>query len=81
MNARIRLPDKLNELLKSELETAIHETAFCYEDNIIAKRYIIEKVPQIDIAAELGYERSTIGRRLKYILPLIERTAKRLYEN
>lgn len=43
--ARARLPDALHRLLKSELEKAIYEAALSKEDELIARRYIIEKVP------------------------------------
>ena len=78
MNARVKMPDALKGLLRSELDKAIYEAALCREDEIIARRYLIEKIPQIDIAAELGYERSTISRRLPYIIESVTFTAKKL---
>ena len=78
MSARVRLPDTLEGLLRSELEKAIYESALSKEDDIIAKRYLIEKVPQIDIAAELGYERSTISHRVSGIIKAVSKTAEKL---
>lgn len=51
MSARVKLPQELAELLRSELETAIKEAALYRDDELIARRYIIEKWPQMDIAA------------------------------
>lgn len=76
--ARVRLPGSLGQLLRSEMETAISEANLGNSDSLIAKRYLIEHVPQIDIAIELDCERSTISRRLPLILGQVERTAQRL---
>ena len=43
MSARVKLPDPLDKLLRSELETAIHEAALHRDDELIARRYIIDK--------------------------------------
>ena len=78
MSARVQLPEGLQKLLRSELERAIYESALSREDALIATRYIIEKVPQIDIAAELGWERSTISKRLPEITRRVAWAAARL---
>lgn len=66
--ARVRLPVELVGLLKRDLETAIDQANLGEEDTLIARRYLIDQVPQIDIAVEIGMERSTISRRLPRIL-------------
>ena len=76
--ARVRLPGSLGQLLRSEMEIAISEANLGNSDSLIAKRYYIEKIPQIDIAIELDLERSTISRRLLYIAARLETTAQRL---
>lgn len=76
--ARVRLPGSLGQLLRSEMETAISEANLGNSDSLIAKRYFIEHVPQIDIAIELDVERSTISRRLPSIAKKVEQTAQRL---
>jgi len=54
------------------------------EDSYIASRYLLDAIPQIDIAEEMGerfgksYNRSTISRRLPNIIRKIERTAVKL---
>lgn len=77
-NARVRLPDSLGQLLRSEMETAISEANLGNSDSLIAKRYLIEHVPQIDIAIEMDMERSTVSKRMPYIIKRVEQTAQRL---
>ena len=79
MGARVKLPKELSQLLRSQLEKSIYESALSKEDTLIANRYIIEKVPQIDIACELGWERSTVSRHLPYILSVVSSTASKLF--
>ena len=77
-NARVRLPGSLGQLLRSEMEEAISEANLGNSDSLIAKRYLLERIPQIDIAIELDLERSTISRRLPSIIDRVEKTAQRL---
>ena len=79
LSARVTLPESLNGLLRSELERTIGESTLNRDDSLIAQRYLVEKVAQIDIAVELGWERSTVSRHIKYILPAIERVSHKLY--
>ena len=79
MSARVTLPGCLSGLMRSELERTICESALSRDDALIAQRYLVEKVPQIDIAAELGWERATVSRRLKNIMTVAERVAHKLY--
>ena len=79
MSARVKLPEPLDKLLRSQLETAIRESALHRDDDSIARRYIIEKWAQIDIAAELGWRRSTVGDHLKYILKRVIEVSEQLY--
>ena len=79
MSARATLPGCLSGLMRSELERTICESAFSKDDALIAQRYLVEKVAQIDIAAELGWERATVSRHLKYIVPAVERVAHKIY--
>ena len=46
MGARVKLPEELDGLLRSELEVVIEESALSERDSIIAERYLIEKVAQ-----------------------------------
>ena len=76
--ARVRLPDSLGKLLRTDMEKAIFEANLGNSDSLIATRYLIERVPQIDIAVELDVERSTISHRLQRIIERVEKSAQRL---
>ena len=62
-----KMPQELKYLLTSEMTKAIDEANLGALDTVIAKRYYLDRVAQIDIAEELGYERSAISKRLKNI--------------
>ena len=79
MSARVRLPRSIELLLRSEVEQAIEQANLGNFDTFVAKKYLIEQVPQIDIAEELGYGRTTITERIPRILEKVDRTAKRLF--
>lgn len=78
MSAKVKLPQELAELLRSELETAIYEAALHRDDELIAKRRIIDKWAEMDIAAELGWERSTVSKHIPYILNEVKGVANRI---
>ena len=80
MSARAKLPPELADLLRSDLDTAINEAALHCDDELIARRCIIDKWCQIDIAAELGWRRATVSDHLKYIIPRVIDVVKRLNE-
>lgn len=77
-SARVHLPPGLGDLLRSEMETCIIQANLGTRDTEIAKRYLIDHWAQIDIAAELGWTRSTVSGRVPRILSKVEQTAKRL---
>lgn len=81
MSARVKLPPPLDKLLRSQLERAIYESALNQDDELIAKRRIIDKWGQMDVAAELGWYRSTVSDHEKYIFQRVEEVAKQLYTN
>lgn len=78
MSARVKLPPELADLLRSELETAIYEAALHRDDELIAKRRIIDKWAEMDIAVELGWDRSTVSHHLAYIIEDVKQVARRL---
>lgn len=78
--ARVRASaGNLNGLLRSEWEDLIREAALGIEDTKIAEMYLLDAIPQVDIGAELGLERSTVSRRLHRIIDKVERTAEKLH--
>lgn len=76
--ARVRLPGSLGKLLRSDMEKAIFEANLGNSDSLIAKRYLIDQVTQVDLAEEVGCTKTTICVRLKHIAQKVEETADRL---
>ena len=60
-------------LTRSAWERVLYEANLGRTDTEIARLYFIDRVPQIEIAAELGFERKTIGARLRQIEQRVER--------
>ena len=79
--ARIKLPPSLELLLKSQMEEAIDQANLGTFGTFVAKKYLIEQVPQIEIAEELGYDRTVISRKLKCIIPRVIYTAQLLFNS
>lgn len=77
-SARVSLPPDLDRLLRSELLACIEEANLGQNDTTVAKRYLIDQWPQIDIAAELGWSRSTVSDRIPRILRKVRTTAIQL---
>lgn len=67
MAGRAKVPDELRRLTKSQILTVIDEATLGLENTIIAKRTIIDQWTQVDIAVEIGYDRSAISHRLPAI--------------
>ena len=56
--ARIRLPDDLEHLTKDEMTRSIDQACLGIEDTLIAQQYLLDRLPQVDVAAEIGCDRS-----------------------
>lgn len=78
-SARVRLPRGLDDLLRSEMELCITQANLGQEDTEIAKRYLIDQWAQIDIAAELGWTRSTVSIHVARIVSKVDFTARKLH--
>lgn len=76
--ARLRLPRELEGLLASDWERVLDEATLGAEDTTIARLYILEQMPQIDIATELSMDRSTVSRRVERIISKARRVAEKL---
>ena len=76
--ARVILPACLDCLLKSEMEHTIEEANLGTIDTLVAKRYLIDHWPHIEIAAEMGWARSTVSERMPRILKKVEATARKI---
>lgn len=77
-SARVRMPSDLDGLMRSEMLTCIEESNLGLIDTAVAKRYLIDQWAQIDIAAELGWTRSTVSVRMPRILKKVQLTAHKL---
>lgn len=76
--ARAHVESALNEMLYSQWVDVIKQANLGKQDTYIARRYFLDAIPQIEIAADLNLDRSTVSRRLPRILDRLERTAKKL---
>lgn len=75
---RRNLPPDLKNLLAGDWERVIGQAMLGREDREIIRLYVLERMPQIDIAAELHMDRSTVSRRMDKIFDEARRAAKRL---
>lgn len=76
--SRVNLPGEFKGLLAGDWERVINEAMLSAEDKEIVRLYIVEQLPQVDVAGELHMDRSTISRRMDKILTEARRTARRL---
>ena len=76
--ARARVPKSLNGLLRADWEAVIKQANLGEENTVIAERYLLDAIPQVEIGAELNLDRSTISRRLPGILDKVERAARKM---
>ena len=65
--ARIKLPEPLEALSQEGWLYLLNQANLGIENLQIALLYYIDKLPQIDIAAAMYMDRSTVSRRLKRI--------------
>ena len=75
---RVHLPADLQGMLTGDWERVMAQAMLSAEDRTILRRYVLDRMPQIDVAAELHMDRSTISRRMPKILNEARRAAKRL---
>lgn len=75
---RVHLPSELKNLLASDWERVIGQAMIGREDREIIRLYVLERMPQIDIAAEMHMDRSTVSRRMDKIMIEVRRTAEKL---
>ena len=76
--SRVNLPGELKSMLAGDWERVIDEAMLGAEDREIVRLYIVERLPQVDVANALHMDRSTISRRMGEILKEAQRTAQRL---
>ena len=76
--ARVRVPESLEDFVRSDWERVIREAALGVEDTRIAELYLLDAIAQTDIGAEFGLTRSAVSKRLNRIIGKVERTAEKL---
>ena len=77
--ARVRASISDAGFTRAEWENLIREAALGIEDTKIAEMYLLDAIPQVEIGAEVGLERSTVSKRLQRIIAKVERTAEKLH--
>ena len=78
MKGRTKIPEDLAGLLRSEWTVIIREAAMCKEDEDIARLCLVDKLPQLDAAMEIGLDRGTISSRLPGIILRLQSTKHRM---
>lgn len=78
MAARPRRCTILDKLTYSECEASIRQSRLGWEDEEIARMYLLEREPQVEIADVLRIARNTISRRLPRIEERVLNAAKRM---
>lgn len=76
--ARATLPPELRQLTKPELVRVIENANIGRENEKIARLYYVDRLPQVDVAAELYLGSATIKRRLPTIREGMQRAARHL---
>ena len=69
--ARGKMPPELARLRRDDRVEAIRSAGLGIMDTEIAMRYYIDRLPQADIGAIVGRDRSAVGRRISKIEPQI----------
>ena len=55
------------------MERRIADARLGKTNTIIARRRLIDRMDYVDIGAEVGYDRTTVSRRMKNIIATIDR--------
>lgn len=69
---------KLDDLIYDMCKECICQARLSDRDYRIAELYLLERMPQIEIAAALDITRSTISRNLPQIVASIENAARKM---
>lgn len=77
--ARGKLPQELDGLTRAAMESVIYQANLGNEDSKIATLYFVDRIPQVDVAAELYLGRATVQRRLPKIVERMQTTTRKMY--
>ena len=78
--ARIKLPPELADVHLLQLEDCIIQANLGKRDEDMVKMYLIDKMPQVEIAEEFGCSRTTVYKHLTNAINKIAVTNQRLYK-
>ena len=67
----------LEECTTAEIKTIISQSNLGRTNSKIAKLWLVDGLLLADIGAEMGFDRSTIGKRLPVILDRIEKVSRK----
>jgi DNA-directed RNA polymerase specialized sigma subunit len=76
--ARISFPPALQKLTKGEMERVIAQANIGEENEKIARLYYIDRMPQVEVAAEVYLAQATVKRRLPKIMEKMQIAQKRM---
>lgn len=76
--ARAHVPESLEGLTRSDWESVIEQANLGAENTKIAKMYLLDAIPQVEIGEAVGLTRSTVSRRMPGILDKVEHTARKM---
>ena len=77
-HARISFPPALQKLTKGEMERVIAQANIGEENEKIARLYYIDRLPQVEVAAEVYLAQATVKRRLPKIMEKMQIAQKRM---
>lgn len=77
--ARIKLPPELEELPLFVLFDVIKQANLGETDMQLIQRYLVHRIPQADLAAELGWSRATVSIHITKAIKKMAGVAGKLY--
>lgn len=79
-DARVNLPPELEHIPLFVLLDVIKQANLGDKDAWLVQEYVIKRIPQDDIAVELGWSRRTVYTHLKRSLRKMAKISAKLYE-
>ena len=64
-------------MTRGEIEQLIHDSNLGLEDEQMATLYLINAIPQVEIAVSIPLDRSTVSRRMKKIIKRLVKMAEK----
>ena len=64
-------------MTRGEIEQLIHDSNLGLEDERMAILYLVDAIPQVEIAVSIPLDRSTVSRRMKKIIKRLVKMAEK----